>query len=65
MIDLQHILSKVGIEVSFEISEVDGIPVLFIDTPELREDLHGPRLRVYLNDEPIYTNPDYPGEDYE
>ena len=49
-------------EITQDPSEVDGITVVFIDTPNLPEDSNGPRIRIYLNDEAIFENPAYPGK---
>jgi len=38
---------------------LDGTPVLFVDTPELGEDAAGPILRINLNDEPVWANPEF------
>lgn len=53
-------IGDVEVEITFDISEVDGIPVLFIDTPEIEEDFMGPRLRVYLNEAGLWANPEFP-----
>lgn len=56
-------ITTAGFILSQDYSDADGTPVLFIDTPGLEEDTHGPILRVYLNDEPIYQNPEYSNND--
>lgn len=56
-------ITAAGFILSQDYSDADGTPVLFIDTPGLKEDTHGPILRVYLNDEPIYQNPEYSNND--
>ena len=42
-------------------SAVDGIWVVHVDTKEIEENEEGPRIRIYLNDEEIHSNPPYPG----
>jgi hypothetical protein len=45
-----------GITVTIDCSSAtDGAPVVFIDTDESLECGEGPRIRVRLNDEPIYV----------
>ena len=48
-----------GVEIEIVRSREDGTVVVFIDTPGVREDSEGPRLRVYLNEDPIWENPSY------
>lgn len=48
------------VDLTFDISEVDGTPVLFVDTEGCKEDSDGPILRIRLNDEAVYENPKYP-----
>lgn len=48
-----------GLEIEVMRSEKDGTVVVFMDTPSLPEDSEGPRLRVYLNEEPVWENPAY------
>lgn len=43
------------------ISEEDGVYVVHVDTEDMPENEHGPIIRIYLNDEPIFENPRYPG----
>lgn len=43
-------------------SEKDGCIILHIETNDIPEDENGPIIRVYLNDEPLFENPDYPHE---
>lgn len=50
-----------GMEITVYRAEADNVLVLHIDTPHMTEDTNGPILRVYLNDEPIYENPAFPG----
>lgn len=38
----------------------DGTPVIEINTEGLDEDRHGPILRVWLNNETIWENPEVP-----
>jgi len=41
-------------------SEVDGTIVVEISTDEkVDEDIYGPMIRVYLNDEVLFENPSY------
>lgn len=40
----------------------DGVAVLHVDTPGIAENSAGPKCRIYLNDGPIWTNPDLPDE---
>ena len=39
-------------------SPKDGVNVVYINTDELPENKEGPIIRIYLNDEPIFVNPD-------
>lgn len=48
-----------GLEVEVVKSREDGTIVVFIDTPGIPENSDGPKLRVYLNDEPLWENPTY------
>ena len=48
-----------GVEISIVRSPEDKTIVVFIDTPGISENSEGPRLRVYLNEEPIWENPTY------
>ena len=48
-----------GVDVEVTTSELDGTPVVQIDTPDLAEDARGPKVRVYLNDGTLYENPPY------
>ena len=41
------------------VSSKDGVTVVHIDTIDMPEDDNGPIIRVYLNDSPIYENPEY------
>lgn len=41
----------------------DGVQVVEIETGNLSEDASGPHIRVYLNEEPIFANPDFTAED--
>lgn len=52
-----------GLEIEVVRSEKDDTVVVFMDTPSLPEDSEGPRLRVYLNDEPVWENPAYKASD--
>ena len=56
---------KQTLEPTFQcyLSPVDNTPVLQIDTFDMPETLTGPILRIYLNDHPIYENPEYPLEE--
>jgi hypothetical protein len=54
-------LKQHGIEVDAYRSPEDDILVIFVDTPEIDEDSKGPLLRLYLNDDPVFENPTYPG----
>lgn len=54
-------LLKLGVDITVDVSDEDGVVVVFIDTPEEHEltgpDESGqPKLRVYLNDGEIYEN---------
>ena len=43
-------------------SEVDGALVVHIDTDGIPDDgEHGPKIRIYLNDNPVYEDPVFPG----
>lgn len=42
-------------------SEKDGVCVVHVETFDMPENDKGPVIRIYLNDEPIYENPVYPG----
>ena len=44
-------------------SELDGTPVVHVDTHGMPENSKGPMIRIYLNDEPLFENPRYPGRD--
>lgn len=55
--DVELRINNTRIELALMKSEVDGAPVLYIDTPDIAEDARGPILRVYLNDGVIYENP--------
>jgi hypothetical protein len=48
---------------TFEVysSEEDGVTVVHVCTEGMPENLQGPIIRVYLNDDPIFENPVYPG----
>lgn len=35
----------------------DNTLVMFIDTPNVPENSNGPKIRIYLNDDPIFENP--------
>lgn len=37
----------------------DGTLIIHIDTPDVPEDRQGPVMRIYLNDENVYANPEY------
>lgn len=37
----------------------DGTLIIYIDTPAVPENDDGPEMRVYLNDEMVYENPEY------
>lgn len=43
-------------------SDADGTLVIQIDTPDIDEDINGPMIRVYLNDDVLFENPPYPVE---
>jgi hypothetical protein len=43
-------------------SSAGGVPVVHVDTDNLKEDDKGPFCRVYLNDDVIYENPPLPKE---
>ena len=49
-----------GVEVTIDRSEIDGVIVVFIDTPGRAEDANGPIVRIHLNDEPLWENPPLP-----
>jgi hypothetical protein len=43
-------------------SEVDQALVVHIDTEGIPDDgEHGPKIRIYLNDNPVYEDPVFPG----
>jgi|2_EtaG_2_1085320.scaffolds.fasta_scaffold270834_2 hypothetical protein len=44
-------------DVSLTKSSVDGVWLVFVDTPGVPEDSNGPIIRIWLNDEPVYENP--------
>lgn len=44
-------------------AEIDGVTVVHVDTQGMPENSHGPIIRVYLNDEPIFENPPYRAPD--
>ena len=46
-------------------SLIDGVPVVHVCTENIKEDKHGPICRVYLNDEPIFENPEYQEDNYD
>ncbi len=48
-----------GIEIEITESELDGTLIVFINTPDIVENENGPKIRVYLNDEPVFDNPSY------
>ncbi len=50
-----------GIEIEIVEAPDDKTMVVFIDTPGVRENSEGPRLRMYLNEEPLWENPTYSG----
>lgn len=49
-------------ELSCSRSDLDQVHVVYIDTEGVPEDADGPRIRIYLNDEPVFENPRYPGD---
>jgi hypothetical protein len=49
-----------GVDFDTYRSPADGIAVVHVDTPDVPEDDDGPRIRVYVNDEPVFQNPPYP-----
>lgn len=49
-----------GVSVTVDTGESDGTKVVFVDTPDLPEDIHGPQVRLYLNDDVVYENPPLP-----
>ena len=54
--------TKIGeIEVINYRSPEDDILVIFVDTPGVDENEKGPLMRLYLNDDPVFENPPYPG----
>lgn len=48
-----------GIDIEITKSELDGTLTIFIDTPNIDENENGPKIRVYLNDEAVFDNPNY------
>ena len=48
--------------ISVRESDADGTLVIQIDTPDIDEDINGPMIRVYLNDDVLFENPPYPVE---
>lgn len=53
-------LEKQGIEVDAYRSPEDDTLVVYVDTPGIDENEKGPLIRLYLNDDPVYENPEYP-----
>lgn len=47
-------------EVVADISEVDGVLCVFVDTPGLPENNEGPIMRLYLNEDAVHANPEFP-----
>lgn len=43
----------------------DGTPVVHVCTEDMDENNDGPIIRVYLNDELLFGNPDLQGDDDE
>ena len=47
-------LTANGVTVTIDVSEVDGTPIVFVDTDDTLESPGGPLCRVRLNDNLIY-----------
>ena len=41
-------------------SPTDGTPIVAIDTPDIPEDSRGPKIRIWLNDDTVFENPEVP-----
>lgn len=54
-----------GIEVDAYRSPEDDTLVVYVDTPGIDENEKGPLIRLYLNDDPVFENPPYPGSEQE
>lgn len=54
-----------GIEVDAYRSPEDDTLVVYVDTPGIDENEKGPLIRLYLNDDPVFENPPYPGSEKE
>lgn len=50
----RSVAEAAGITVSIEVSD-DGVPVVLVDTSIELESPSGPRIRIRLNDEPVYV----------
>ena len=54
-------LNNMGVDITVDTSDTDGTVVVLIDTYPDHEltgdDKNGPKLRIHLNDEPVYENP--------
>lgn len=48
---------ELGFTIDSYCSVVDGTTVVHVDTEGLNEDIDGPIIRVYLNDEVLFENP--------
>ena len=53
-------LEKYGIEIDAYRSPEDDTLVVFVDTPGIDENEKGPLIRLYLNDDAVFENPEYP-----
>lgn len=41
-------------------SPQDGTVIVAVDTPDIPEDAHGPKIRMWLNDDTVFENPPVP-----
>jgi hypothetical protein len=47
-------IPELGLSVTVDVSDVDNVPVVFVDTPGVVDMDYGPRIRLRLNDELVY-----------
>lgn len=45
------------------VTGIDGVPVVYLDTPAWEDGPYGPRMRVWVNDETVYEGVAVPGPD--
>jgi ribosomal protein S27E len=55
-----HAPQLLGVSFAAYRSPADGTAVVHVDTPGVAEDADGPRIRLYVNDDPVIENPPYP-----